>query len=525
MGYLTVVLIAWVAGGCAPHLVTHAVPDAALPTCAALLHAAAHRPRLSAPMPPDLRGKWLSSRCETRPGPRHVLRAYTFHGDGSFQLALHTYHDASCAHPAYTLAAHGRLALGRPSWVTPGGTEADYTLTRVEVVGHTHGDAALLAAAVNASCPGKVVKPWKPHKAHTVLAYTDTANEVTEDDDCARGLGGAWHELQLLRVEITGPVHNHHHHRQQQQQQQQQQQHQQQQHQQHPRDAAAASKTGARKELFLGDIHTDVSKQDHYRPTGYQPPLINAEYASECSVCREVGRSNQWSPAHLHAGPTLPLMLAGAWASPSCETRPYGMFLTRNLLFSPVGQEWSMTLRYYHDPECSRPSFTLHATGTYALATPAPYAHDFIVSHLVMTPEDTDMANALNSYKGKECGRPGRWLPKKSQDVTSTGGCKAVGVRVPIVEKEIIRTGVDEMGGMWLTLGQTPTTPRQMGDSPRPTSWGPTLISCRHYSSHDQDNSILPMMGARTASSCTSLTYTKFLIIPLLVLSLHTREP
>ncbi|XP_071551541.1 LOW QUALITY PROTEIN: protein APCDD1-like [Panulirus ornatus] len=510
MGYLAILLMACMAGCSQSHLVNNLVHDSALPTCTSLVQRASHRPGLSAPMPPDLRGKWLSTSCETRPGPRYVLRSYTFHRDGTFHLSLHTYRDPSCAHPAHTLAAHGRLTLGRPSWVTPGGTEAEYTLTRVEVVAHTHRDAALVAALVNASCPGKISKPWKPHKPHTVLSYTETANEVTEDEDCGRGLGGAWHELQLLRVEITA------HPRRGQQQ----------------KEAAAkeeekeddSSTLTPRTELLLGDLHTDVDKQDIYRPTGYQPPLLNAKYGSECGVCSAVGRSNERSPAHLHAGPALPLLLAGAWASTRCETRPYGMFLTRNLLFSPAGQEWSMVLRYYHDPECSRPSFTLKATGTYTHAMPTPYAHDFNVTRLVLTPEDSDIATALNSYKGKECGQPGKWAPKKSQDVTSTGGCQAMGVRVPVIEKEIICTGVDEKGGMWLKLGQTPTTPRQMGDSSRPTSWGPPLVSCRPYNTYEQDNSLRPMMGARTASPATSI-YSNPVIIALFVFLPLTWKP
>ncbi|XP_047482945.1 protein APCDD1-like [Penaeus chinensis] len=199
--------------------------------------------------------------CETRPGPQYVLRAYNFHRDGTFHLALHFYRDPHCAHPAHSLAAHGHLALGRPSWVTPGGTEAEYTLSRVEVVAHTHRDAAMVAAAVNASCPGKVTKPWKPHKAHTVLAYTETGNHVTEDEDCGRGLGGAWHELQLLRVEETSPL-------------------------KLKKDPSSSSSSlRMRRELFLGDLHTDLSKQDIYRPTGFQQPLLNTKYVSDYIMC------------------------------------------------------------------------------------------------------------------------------------------------------------------------------------------------------------------------------------------------
>ncbi|KAK3872448.1 hypothetical protein Pcinc_022477 [Petrolisthes cinctipes] len=45
------------------HLGNNLVHDAALPTCADLLHEAAPSPpSLTAPLPPDLRGKWFSTR-------------------------------------------------------------------------------------------------------------------------------------------------------------------------------------------------------------------------------------------------------------------------------------------------------------------------------------------------------------------------------------------------------------------------------------------------------------------------------
>ncbi|XP_066939628.1 protein APCDD1-like isoform X2 [Macrobrachium rosenbergii] len=476
------------------NVMNNLVHDIGLPTCTALLHQASRRSaKTTAVLPPDIHGKWLSTSCESRPGPRYVLRSYSFHRDSTFQLALHFYRDPSCAHPVHTLSAHGHITMGRPSWVTPGGTEAEYTLTKVEVIAHSHRDAALIAAQVNATCPGKVNKPWKPHRPHTVLAYMETTNDVAQDEDCTRGLGGAWHELQLLRVEETRLS---------------------------KLSASSSSSSsssssassssssssptvtsGAKRELFLGDLHTDVNKQDLYRPTGYQTPLVNAKHAVDCGICNAVARSSERSPPHLHAGPNLPLILAGSWASSHCETRPYGMFLTRYLTFSPEKSDWAMTLRYYHDPECSRPSFTLAATGSYRRANPPPYAYDMNVNRLVLTPEDADLANELNAYKGKECGDPGKWVAKISQDVTHTGGCLAVGVRVPTVEKEIMRSGIDDAGRIWLTLGQTATSARQEGNNPRPTSWGARLLRCQPYASPDDDNSLLPMVGARTASS------------------------
>ncbi|CAL4092840.1 unnamed protein product, partial [Meganyctiphanes norvegica] len=320
-------------------------------------------------------------------------------------------------------------------------------------------------------------KPWKAGKSYNVVAYAETNNEVTQDEDCQRGLGAAWNELQLLRLEET-----------------------------------SGQNGKVTRELFLGDLHTDLKRQEQYRPTGYQPPLIMAKHQSECAVCQMVTRSSERSPAHLHAQPALPPLLAGSWASPRCETRPYGMFLTRHLTFSPSSKEWVMTLRYYHATGCYRPSFSVQARGTYVHAQPLPYAYDFLVKVLLMTPEDETMAEALNAYKGKECGRPGQWFVGRSQDLTPTGGCASVGVRVPLVEREILMMGTDSSGGIWLRLGQTATSSQQLDASPRPTSWGPPLQQCRSNNQDDIDNSLQPMMGARTASHATKFSSTMIVI-------------
>lgn len=174
-----------------------------------------------------------------------------------------------------------------------------------------------------------------------------------------------------------------------------------------------------------------------------------------------------------------------------------------------------MKLSYYHDPDCSRPSFTLQASGTHAPATLPHHAnsdlhaHDFNVTHLLLTPEDSYLTSALNFYNEKDCGARGKWAVGKAQDVTPTGGCSAVGVRVPVVEREIIVTGVDENGGVWLRLGQTPTTTRLLSGTSRPTSWGPPLRACSQYrptppNSHHND--LRPMVGARTASPAPATT-------------------
>ncbi|XP_076048741.1 protein APCDD1-like [Oratosquilla oratoria] len=485
------------------------------PACEDVLRAARQRP-VRAPQPPDLKGTWVSTSCETRPGPRYVLRSYEFHRDRSFRLTLHVYRDPWCAHPSHTLTATGSHTHGIASWVTPGATEADYTLTKVLVTAHSHRDASDLASAINESCPGRVNKAWRPHKQYEVTSYQDSSssssppaaalNDVTtwQDEDCSStALASAWHELQLLRVEeeVKRPLTSR----------------------RKPRTRQGGEREkdfernlgvdvveddledGPVRELFLGDLHTDASHAPLYRPTGFQQPLRNTRYMGSCAVCRTVARSSEKSPPHLHARPSLPLLLAGSWASSRCETRPYGMFLTRLLTFRPDTNEWEATLIFYQNPECGRPSFSLDAFGTYSVPPHAEseYDQDLLLKKLYLTPEDPNLADALNLYRGKGCGKPGSWKPGVRQDVTPTGGCVAVSLKVPSLEKEIFRIDVGPSGSLQLYTGQTPTTPHLHESAPRPTSWAPPLSQCRL--AHPQvDNSLMPMVGARVAASSTS---------------------
>lgn len=88
-------------------------------------------------------------RCEVRPGPEFLLRKYHFYEDGSFHLQQFFYLDNSCTVPAYALDAWGKLQLSRPSWVVPGGTEAEAELSRVHVVPYTADIADRIAQRVN----------------------------------------------------------------------------------------------------------------------------------------------------------------------------------------------------------------------------------------------------------------------------------------------------------------------------------------------------------------------------------------
>jgi hypothetical protein len=91
----------------------------------------------------------------------------------TFRLLQFHYGDESCTLALYTLTARGRYRLRSRSWVTPGATEAEYTLTRVTVTAHSAEVAEELAARVNATCPGQVRRRWKPYRDYVVLSLPE----------------------------------------------------------------------------------------------------------------------------------------------------------------------------------------------------------------------------------------------------------------------------------------------------------------------------------------------------------------
>lgn len=120
------------------------------------------------------------------------------------------------------------------------------------------------------------------------------------------------------------------------------------------------------------------------------------------------------------------------------------------------------------------------------------------VRKMTIIPEDKNFAGQLNRLPGRACGIQGRWRKGKAQDVTLTGGCFPLGLKVPSIEPEILRFESGDKGEVYLTLGQTPTWPyKGKGTAPRPTSWGPKLQKCNDI---PQTNEILkPIVGARVA--------------------------
>ncbi|XP_061074801.1 protein APCDD1-like [Conger conger] len=414
------------------------------PQCQAQLRHLQDGARITALIPPKLEGSWVSSRCEVRPGPEYLTRSYTFYSSRQFKALQFYYRDSGCREPAYSLLVQGRLRLRQASWVTRGGTEAEPHLHTVSVVFHSAAALHGLAARLPPLCHAQGERGWvpgRPYELHSPRARGSA---------CLEPLGFSMTELSLLRVET----------------------------QHHARGAIV-------QELFLGDVPTDWSQRAHYRPTGYQRPLQNSmHHVHPCPVCARVYRSTEQRPPVLPLAPTMSLSLGGRWVSQGCESRPAVLFLTRLFTFDEATRSWEGLYQHYSDPACRQPTFAVRAWGHYALGGPSarvPGAWELVfrVTRAGVRALDPPTARLLNASRPGRCGGAGLWAVGAEQDVTPTGGCGALGIRLPHKEYELFRAELDHRQRPLLFTGERPTD----GSSPdrphkRPTSFQAPLIRC-----------------------------------------------
>ncbi|KAJ8358923.1 hypothetical protein SKAU_G00154480 [Synaphobranchus kaupii] len=382
---------------------------------------------ITALIPPKLEGSWVSSRCEVRPGPEFLTRSYTFYPNRQYKALQFYSLDGGCREPAYSLVFRGRIRLRQASWITRGGTETEHHLHKVGVVFHSLAAVRRLAARLPPSCQSRAGGGWVPGRLYEL--YSSRAG----GPDCLGPLGFSMTELSLLRVETQ---HSHH------------------------------GRTV--RELFLGDVHTDWTQRAHYRPTGYQRPLQNAmHHIHPCPVCARVA-----------------LSLGGRWVSQRCESRPAVLFLTRLFTFNEDQRSWEGLYQHYSDPACRRPTFAVRAQGHYVqggASAQVPGATELVfkVTRAAVVALDGPTVRLLNASRAGRCGKAGLWEVGAEQDVTPTGGCAALGIRLPHKEYELFQAELDHLRRPLLLIGERPTD----GSSPdrpqkRPTSYQAPLVQC-----------------------------------------------
>lgn len=413
------------------------------------------------PSPPNLSGHWTSSRCEVRPGPEFVLRKYLFRRT-SFQAQLFYYIDESCHDVTHYIIARGTLKTSRPSWRTPGSFETRYSLSEVSVIPYKSYIASAFGKNMRRYCEEAGVTDVSLNKKFRIFQFTkysknnDNNNFLENDLDCTKLFNFTLNELQLVRIEKRKVK---------------------------PIQASEMPRIPrTRVELFLGDISTNMEYRRQYVPTHYQAPLMKAR-TKDCEVCRIIRNASHSSPPRLPVQRKLEVSLAGDWVTPRCETRPNGNYLTRYLSFFSDGKSWKGSYEFYRDALCSESSFRIEVKGSYfkgqrSNKVKTAYNYVFKTTRLKVTPLDFQMVGFLNNYLGRNCGENSSWEIRKTKDVTSTNGCVALGITLPNVEYELMKTEYEHRGS-FLYVGQRPSdfvslsTPKN-----RPTSFQSPLLKC-----------------------------------------------
>ena len=129
--------------------------------------------------------------------------------------------------------------------------------------------------------------------------------------------------------------------------------------------------------------------------------------------------------------------------------------------------------------------YTIYAYGIYEVGSESDeisgaYHYNFRVLRALVRADDSTMAKTLRKQTPGTCGNRKRWAVGKPHNVTSTGGCLALGITVPHVEYELLRLRADHgTSRITLSLGQRPSDGSLPTDiNHRPTSFQAPLRRC-----------------------------------------------
>uniref|UniRef100_A0A8C6VGZ3 APC down-regulated 1 like n=1 Tax=Naja naja TaxID=35670 RepID=A0A8C6VGZ3_NAJNA len=380
--------------------------------------------RISAVLPPQLEGHWISTGCEVRPGPEFLTRSYMFFANRLFKAYQFYYRDPSCREPTYSLVIKGKIRLRQASWITL----CYLLLCNWQIIQR----CSMLSEGIQRSVPQSV-----PIFLLAFFMCFQTAR--------------------LAEAGISNGI---------------------------KKPSVASDLSFKQKLIFATETGSHHDRITLTMQLKYCCHFLLQHHIHPCPACGMIYRADEHNPPVLPARPELPMLLSGHWVSSRCEVRPAVLFLTRYFIFHANNRSWEGYYHHYSDPLCKQPTFTVYALGHYNEGAPSRIVRGgtelvFKVTHARVTPMDQVTVSMLNSSDFGSCGEAGSWHMGQELDVTHTNGCAALGIKLPHAEYELFRLERDGKDRSLLFIGERPTD----GSSPntlskRPTSYQSPLLQC-----------------------------------------------
>ncbi|KAJ8967445.1 hypothetical protein NQ317_015256 [Molorchus minor] len=308
---------------------------------------------------------------------------------------------------------------------------------------------------------------WSSTYEHTVNRRGNTVQ--FSDISCMGSLKWAFNELKLLKIQLR-PILD---------------------------DNKRRSKE-MKMELLLGDIHSNYRLREFYNPTSFQVPLVKQAKDEIVYVNRHSYTiknqntvpliTNGKTPPHLIEKPHLPPYIWGEWTSVRCEVRPMGLYLTRRFSFYSKDFTWIGEHRFFSDPFCKIPKFTVTAAGHFAIhgenkELKGAANIDFHIEKASLTVLDQRMIYDMK-LPGL-CGKD-KWEVNVPKELSSTNGCVQLGIILPSIQNDIVKLEMDYKGACLLYLGQVETDTLQPSTTKRPSAFQLPLVKCGEVPGYSQ---------------------------------------
>lgn len=162
----------------------------------------------------------------------------------------------------------------------------------------------------------------------------------------------------------------------------------------------------------------------------------------------------------------------------------HGMYGYRLMSFKEGrSRRWKLRQRYFNDPLCKHPSFTLLAKGHYSTGPSFRSLSStqkilYKIQRVKLVPESLNFVR--NIKLARQCGPSSGWRKGRTVDVTTFGGCVDLGISVPSITRDIVKVSFDETSRKLLLYTGDYTTV-EFGGQPYPTCFQSSLIKCDEF--------------------------------------------